>query len=584
MKSDVRFPTIVSWPTCGSGLRTLSARTDQTRVWLTFILGLGRGTLAPALPILYVLQPLGLCIVHELKGWVRLGQLRDVGNGGVVLGHGRASQTGTQILGACAHRGGVVRCLEYLAACFDQRDHSTGCRHRVENKTGQFDQTSPMLLRCHRLLSRPILAESRHRASLVRFRSTRWPDDTRLGLRRTARGDDALSVIEAQAKKWVLLPHVHHRMQAFGVPHADLPELFTAFLDAIRDGLLSPTPVLDSPSPQHLDQHLTRTFFAWASSPSTQTRFSAQRAVPQPTLAAIARLHRAADLSFPAEHFSLARSLRRRVVMHVGPTNSGKTHGALRALAAAQSGLYAGPLRLLAHEIWERLNRGQIVPLGVDPDSGAEPDTAINMDTIDETSDRPTLRKQGTSKYVRECNLRTGEEFRIVSDHAKLLACTVEMAPLDVPLDVAVVDEIQMIADPERGSAWTMAVLGIAAKELHLCGEEAAVPVIQKIIEHTGDELVVNRYERLTPLEVEGHSLDGDLSRIRKGDCLVTFSRNNIFALKQQIERSTGLLCAVAYGRLPPEIRSEQAALFNDPNSGYDVIVASDAIGMGLNL
>ncbi|KAG6327402.1 hypothetical protein ID866_11687 [Astraeus odoratus] len=141
-----------------------------------------------------------------------------------------------------------------------------------------------------------------------------------------------------------------------------------------------------------------------------------------------------------------------------------------------------------------------------------------------------------------------------------------------------------MIADPARGSAWTMAVLGLAAREVHLCGEEAAVPVVEKILKTTGDELIVNRYERLTPLVVQEESLHGDLSRIQKGDCIVTFSRGQIFSLKKRVEEQTGLMCAVAYGKLPPEIRSEQAALFNDPNSGYDVIVASDAIGMGLNL
>ncbi|KAI9570739.1 P-loop containing nucleoside triphosphate hydrolase protein [Boletus coccyginus] len=276
--------------------------------------------------------------------------------------------------------------------------------------------------------------------------------------------------------------------------------------------------------------------------------------------------------------------MNRKFVMHVGPTNSGKTHMALRALAASNSGLYAGPLRLLAHEIWERLNRGQIVPLGTEPEPGSEPDTTINMDVANETGSRPTVRKDGHAKYARQCNLRTGEEFRIVADNAPLMSSTVEMASFDKSLDVAVVDEIQMIADPERGSAWTNAVLGLPAREIHLCGEETAVPIIRDILKDTGDELVVNRYERLTPLEVQESSLGGDLSQIQKGDCLVVFSRDGIFAVKAKIEERTGLRCAVAYGRLPPEIRSEQAALFNDPQSGYDVIVASDAVGMGLNL
>jgi ATP-dependent RNA helicase SUPV3L1/SUV3 len=79
-------------------------------------------------------------------------------------------------------------------------------------------------------------------------------------------------------------------------------------------------------------------------------------------------------------------------------------------------------------------------------------------------------------------------------------------------------------------------------------------------------------------------SFNGDLQQIEKGDCIVTFSRRNIFAMKREIESKRGLRCAVIYGSLPPETRSLQARLFNDPDSGYDVLVASDAVGMGLNL
>ncbi|KIM61118.1 hypothetical protein SCLCIDRAFT_122883 [Scleroderma citrinum Foug A] len=404
-----------------------------------------------------------------------------------------------------------------------------------------------------------------------------------------------IPIIEFNIDKWVLLPHVHRRMEAFGIPRKDLSELLGSFLDAIRAGMLTDEQRLktldfnrftlssaETISGHRVDQIISQLFFTWASDPTTQ---SALRTFVSPsTLNTISRLYETADLSFPADDFPAARAMRRRVIMHVGPTNSGKTHMALRALAAAPSGLYAGPLRLLAHEIWERLNKGQIVPLGTNPEEDSDPDTGINTDVVNEMGAKPTLRKSGSRKYAKKCNLRTGEEFRVVSDHASLLSCTVEMAALNSPLDVAVVDEIQMIADPERGSAWTMAVLGIAARELHLCGEEAAVPVIEAILKDTGDELIVNRYERLTPLVVQEESLRGNLSRIQKGDCLVTFSRQNIFALKKRVEKEAGLLCAVAYGKLPPEIRSEQAALFNDPNSGYDVIVASDAIGMGLNL
>jgi ATP-dependent RNA helicase SUPV3L1/SUV3 len=253
--------------------------------------------------------------------------------------------------------------------------------------------------------------------------------------------------------------------------------------------------------------------------------------------------------------------------MHVGPTNSGKTHHALRALAAASTGLYAGPLRLLAHEIWERLNTGQILPLGVEPDER-------NI----------SLAGFGDPRFMRLCNLITGEEQRFMGEHVPLHSCTIEMLSFRRFYDVAVVDEIQMLADEDRANAWFSAVLGINAREVHLCGEETAIPIVQELLKHTGDEVIVRRYERLSPLVVEEKSLEGDLSKVQRGDCIVTFRRKNIFELKKIVERKTGMRCAVVYGRLPPEIRSGQAALFNDPNSGYDVLIGSDAIGMGLNL
>lgn len=270
--------------------------------------------------------------------------------------------------------------------------------------------------------------------------------------------------------------------------------------------------------------------------------------------------------------------------MHVGPTNSGKTHHALRALAAAESGVYAGPLRLLAHEIFTRLNAGQIVPAGIDVSTlppYTEPDTETNFD-IDEKA--PVVRKDGDPRFVRPCNMITGEEQRIVDDRAPLLASTIEMLGHSRRVNVAVIDEIQLIGDAQRGGAWTDAVLGLCADEIHLCGEESAVPIVERLLADTGDKLEVRRYQRLTPLVVAEKSLNEDFSKIEKGDCVVGFSRSAIFKLKNRIEKATGLRCAMAYGALPPEIRSEQAALFNDPDSGYDVLVGTDAIGMGLNL
>ncbi len=264
------------------------------------------------------------------------------------------------------------------------------------------------------------------------------------------------------------------------------------------------------------------------------------------------------DLSRIAFHGEMmrARSMRRHFHLHIGPTNSGKTYSALKSLAQAKSGAYAGPLRLLAHEVWERLNLGTVGGL------------------------------DGESK---KCNLLTGEERRIVDPDAGLLSCTVEMIPLGGPVggtgyDVVVIDEIQMMGDSHRGGAWTKAVLGVRAKEVHLCGDETTVDLLTTLISSLGDTLTIHRYDRLTPLTVAEESLENDFNNVRPGDCIVTFSRSNIFAVKKLIEETAGRKCAVVYGALPPETRAEQARDFNDENGIAEVLVASDAVGMGLNL
>lgn len=379
------------------------------------------------------------------------------------------------------------------------------------------------------------------------------------------------------------------RLRSLGIPWKEYQELLDRFRMAILDSALpfdsydpktlaSIVHALDNPHDALLiDKTITRLFVDFATSedlPSNPRAVHVLRSIREAT-----------DFSHPAEWFPSARTIRRRIIMHVGPTNSGKTHQALQTLAAAKTGVYAGPLRLLAHEIWDRLNKGQIVPAGVTLDRSATADDDGGTDLLDggTPSKPPVLTKEHNERFARPCNLITGEEERIVAEDA-LVSCTVEMLQLGRLVDVAVVDEIQMIADPARGSSWTAAVLGLCAKEVHLCGEETAVEVVKDLVKETGDELVINRYRRLAPLRVANESLDGDLKRIGKGDCVVAFSRSGIFALKKKIEEVTNLRCAVAYGRLPPEIRSEQAALFNDPNSGLDVIVGSDAIGLGLNL
>ncbi|KAF2861055.1 P-loop containing nucleoside triphosphate hydrolase protein [Piedraia hortae CBS 480.64] len=256
-----------------------------------------------------------------------------------------------------------------------------------------------------------------------------------------------------------------------------------------------------------------------------------------------------ADLRHPAEWFPKARMKQRKIYLHVGPTNSGKTYQALKRMETAKKAIYAGPLRLLAHEVYSRMNA-----------------------------------------KGRACSLITGEERRVAAedqkehDGADLCACTVEMMSLSKEVDVAVIDEIQMIGNAERGWAWTQALLGVRADEVHLCGEKRTVPLIKEICASVGDVLEVHEYERLSPFRMDDKSLDGNLKLLRKGDCVVSFSVMGIHALRKQIETQTGKKVAIVYGSLPPETRAQQARLFNDPDNDYDFLVASDAVGMGLNL
>lgn len=250
------------------------------------------------------------------------------------------------------------------------------------------------------------------------------------------------------------------------------------------------------------------------------------------------------DMRYPTEWYSGARSQQREIHLHVGPTNSGKTYNALKRLQESKNGFYAGPLRLLAHEVYSRF-RANGIP----------------------------------------CDLITGDDVRLDDNiETKVYASTVEMVKVGTPLEVAVIDEIQMMSNEERGWAWTRAFLGANAKEVHLCGETRVVPMIRELSASMGDALHIHHYERLNPLRATTKSLRGNLKLLRKGDCIVAFSIMQIHALKQQIEIETGRRCAIVYGSLPPETRAEQADLFNDPANDYDYLVASDAIGMGLNL
>ncbi|KAG7177390.1 ATP-dependent RNA helicase SUV3-like [Homarus americanus] len=242
--------------------------------------------------------------------------------------------------------------------------------------------------------------------------------------------------------------------------------------------------------------------------------------------------------------YSEARALNRKIIFHAGPTNSGKTYHALEQFLNAESGIYCGPLKLLATEVFNKSN------------------------------------SRGTP-----CDLVTGEERRFGNTDgsaARHVACTVEMASVNNAYDVAIIDEIQMIRDPMRGWAWTRALLGLCAKEVHICGEASAIGLVNELAVAIGEEVEIRRYKRLTDLTVENYALQ-TFDNVHPGDCIVCFSKRDIHHVSREIERR-GHEVAVIYGGLPPGTKLAQAFKFNDPSHPCKILVATDAIGMGLNL
>ncbi|KAJ2453738.1 RNA helicase [Coemansia sp. RSA 2336] len=297
---------------------------------------------------------------------------------------------------------------------------------------------------------------------------------------------------------------------------------------------------------QGLDNYIVNQFFAFLESDAPHV------------VTDLKYLREITDLRYPQEWAPSARTAKRKVIMHVGPTNSGKTYHALQRLKESRIGFYCSPLRLLAYEVYNRMSAAGISCSLITGEERLYPDY-----------DTQRIKPIGY----------TADQLPI----SQVVSCTIEMLPPNA-VDVAVIDEIQMISDRQRGWAWTNALLSVNALELHLCGEPSAVPLVKRICAILDEKVEVREYKRLGQLEVSPKSLEGKWENVQKGDCVVTFSRKNIYDIKKTIESATKMKCAVIYGGLPPESRVKQAELFNDPSSGYDVLVASDAVGMGINL
>ncbi|MDP2258974.1 MAG: helicase-related protein [Caulobacter sp.] len=224
-----------------------------------------------------------------------------------------------------------------------------------------------------------------------------------------------------------------------------------------------------------------------------------------------------------------------RLVAVLGPTNTGKTHLAVERMLGHHSGMIGLPLRLLAREIYDR-----IVKL----------------------------------KGVREVALITGEE-KIVPPRANYFVCTVEAMPLGREVDFLAVDEIQLCADPERGHVFTHRLLHARGKsETMLLGAGTMAPLIRRLLPRAE---IVSR-ERFSALRYTGSK---KLTRLPRRTAIVAFSADDVYAIAELIRRQRGG-AAVVMGSLSPRTRNAQVALYQ--SGEVDFLVATDAIGMGLNM
>lgn len=234
-----------------------------------------------------------------------------------------------------------------------------------------------------------------------------------------------------------------------------------------------------------------------------------------------------------------ARQLEREWVAYLGPTNSGKTHSSMEEMAQVTHAIYLSPLRLMALENQERLE-----DMGI------------------------------------PCSLVTGEE-EIIRPGATHFCCTVEEFARfkRQHWDVVVVDEVQMLTDDQRGWAWTDALVSAHTPRLIMTGPMLIQPSLDKLAHLCGDKLTVVEKKRLTPLGIDATPVR--MEKIAAGSIIVAFSRKTVLDIKRILDMK-GRSTAVVYGALSPVVRREQARRFRDGEA--EIMIATDAIGMGLNL
>ena len=219
----------------------------------------------------------------------------------------------------------------------------------------------------------------------------------------------------------------------------------------------------------------------------------------------------------------------------LGPTNTGKTHLAIETMLSFDSGMIGFPLRLLAREIYDKV-----------------------------------IKKIGPEKVA----LITGEEKKIPPD-AKFFFCTVESMPIDKQLDFVGVDEIQMCADHERGHIFTERLLNMRGNKLTMF---MGSNTIKNIISKLNDDIEFIYRERFSKLSYSGYK---KISRIDRKTAIIAFSAEDVYAIAELIRRQKGG-AAIVMGSLSPKTRNAQVELYQ--SGDVDFLVATDAIGMGINM
>ena len=219
----------------------------------------------------------------------------------------------------------------------------------------------------------------------------------------------------------------------------------------------------------------------------------------------------------------------------LGPTNTGKTHLAIETMLSFESGMIGFPLRLLAREVYDKVVK------------------KVNLNNV---------------------ALITGEE-KILPSSAKYFLCTVESMPLDKNLDFVAVDEIQMCSDHERGHIFTERLLNLRGEKLTMfMGSNTIKDIISNL---DGDIEFINR-NRLSKLSYSGHK---KISRIDRKTAIIAFSAEEVYAIAELIRRQKGG-ASIVMGSLSPKTRNAQVGLYQ--SGDVDFLVATDAIGMGINM